>query len=788
MAEGADEVDVTGCEREPVHIPGGIQPHGALLALARGGITIEAVSDNTLQLLGAAPRELLGRVITGVPALRAYAELFAGLGQEELEERNPFPLALDNGAKLNLVAHRSDRRLLIELEPVRIEEAFEDAHFDNRIRAAIVRLRSPTTIQELCDRTAREVRRLTGFDRVIVYRFTHTWDGEVMAEDCADGARRYLGLRFPASDIPSQARTLYATTRLRMIPTSSYTPAALLGPAGGAAVDLTRATLRAISPVHLEYMRNMGVTASMGISLMRGDRLWGLITCNHETGKRFVPYQARSACALLGDVVSSVITQREEVLASERRVAYLGTQARLLQQIGQERDVARGLTALRPSLLDTVPSIGAALLHQGQLTTVGQTPAREAVQDLLAWLEARGPTPLDTASLPGLYPAASAFLEVGCGLLAVPITFGASAVVQGRTWLLWFRPELIRTVSWGGDPRKPVTASGERLQPRTSFALWKESVHLHSARFMPSDSAAAASLAEALTDVILEVETSRRLGETAALLEAANERLRQQVEENQRVELELRRSQQLEAVGRLAAGLAHELNTPLQYVGDSLVFLEEATAELLAASSAPAAPPSSTSDLPFLREQVPLAVSRALEGLQRVSSVVTALKHFAHRDAAQKEPADLDEALRTTVELAGSELRKVADLTLQLGPLPPVRCFPGDLHRVFLALLLNAAQAIAEVLGPDRPRGHLTVRSWAEPAAVSVSVEDDGAGIPEAIRDRLFSPFFTTREVGRGAGQGLAVARAIVVERHGGTLTFESTVGRGSTFTVRLPV
>jgi light-regulated signal transduction histidine kinase (bacteriophytochrome) len=780
-------LDLSQCDREPVHLPGSIQPHGALLVLDPERLTIECVSENTRDTLGHAAPDLLGQSIVAIPGLRQASPLLEALRQANLEEHNPFSVAFPNGRFFKAIAHRHDGRLLLDLEPDSPDADFQPAYFYHQVRTSIVRLRASAHLLDLCARAVREVRLLTGFDRVLVYRFTPDWAGEVVAEDTADGLPRYLGLRFPASDIPSQARALYAACRLRMIPTSAYTPSALVGRSPARPVDLTHATLRAISPIHLEYMRNMGVTASMGISLMLGDRLWGLITCNHESGERFIPYEARTACGLIGEIVSSLVGSMEETEAADQRVAFLAIQARLLQVVGQERDAARGLTRHTPSLLDVAGASGAALFHQGVLDTVGANPTPAALHSLLAWLESRGGAPFSTDCLPGVYPEAHTFRDLACGLVAQPISFAPGTAVKQRSWLLWFRPEVSRTVAWGGDPTKPVSASPERLHPRKSFALWKEAVHLRSAPFEPGQLAAVRSLAEALPELMLEIEASRQLQETATLLQASNLRLREQMDENQKVELELRRAQKLEAIGRLAAGIAHEINTPLQYVGDSLHFLSGASGELLAALAEHAPRPGSEDDLDYLRSEVPRAIGRSLEGLERVSTIVRAMKSFAHPDGAEKAPADLNQALTSTVEVARSEFKSIADVTLELGPLPKVSCYLGDLNQVFLNLLVNAAHAIQETLGPTRARGQITIRSWHVAPGVAISISDDGGGIPEAIRESIFLPFFTTKEVGRGTGQGLAIARSIVVDRHGGALTFESQVGRGSTFTIRLP-
>ncbi len=277
----------------------------------------------------------------------------------------------------------------------------------------------------------------------------------------------------------------------------------------------------------------------------------------------------------------------------------------------------------------------------------------------------------------------------------------------------------------------------------------------------------------------------------------------QDVTEQRRLELELRHSQKLEAVGSLAAGIAHEINTPIQFVGDNVRFLEEAFSGLarLIAKYQGAKPGTEDAelwedlrrmeeavDLPYLNEEVPKAVRETLDGIERVATIVRALKDFAHPDRSEKVAADLNKALESTLVVARNELKYVAEVETDFAELPLVPCHLGDLNQVFLNLLVNAAQAVEEVVKSTGKKGRIRVATRQDGNDVTVTIGDTGCGIPPEIRAKIFDPFFTTKEVGRGTGQGLAIARSIVVEKHGGTLTFESEVGHGTAFVVRLPL
>ncbi len=271
------------------------------------------------------------------------------------------------------------------------------------------------------------------------------------------------------------------------------------------------------------------------------------------------------------------------------------------------------------------------------------------------------------------------------------------------------------------------------------------------------------------------------------------------------LEISLRQAQKLESVGQLAAGIAHEINTPVQFVSDSVYFVREGVAELfgllrsyrglrdaagvsLPEAAAELAAAEEAADVEYLAAQVPKALDRALDGLQRVAVIVRGMKAFAHPDQKDKAPSDLNHALETTIAIARNEYKYVADVVTELGQLPPVTCYVGELNQVFLNVIVNAAHAIGDVVGRGETKGQIRVQTWQDGDFAVVSVSDTGGGIPEAVRHRIFDPFFTTKEVGRGTGQGLAIARSVVVEKHHGELTFQTEIGRGTTFTIRLPI
>jgi hypothetical protein len=495
----SDDIDWDLCAREPIQVPGSIQPHGVLLALD-DELRISRASANAAGLLGRSVEELLGtplgEVLETVPV--------ADLAEPDLTLVNPMSLRLRSGAPVEGVASRSGGLVLLELEPVgRGDEGFDTSYL--RIRALLQRLQRSATLEELVAVTAEEVRALTGFDRVMVYRFDPEWNGEVVAEACADDVVPFLGLWYPAHDIPAQARALYAATWLRLIAAVDYEPSPILPSAtgaDGAPLDLGSSVLRSVSPIHLEYLRNMGVDASMSISLKHGDRLWGLVACHHESGAHRPPYRVRAVAELVGQLVSTLLPGIEEAGSLERSLEVRSGRGAIADALA-----ARGTEALEDlgeEVLELTGATGAVVRTRGRQLVLGDVPPLEVVPAIVA-AAADGPV----ESLAAVDPALDAHKDVASGAL---VTRVAGSPDQ---YVVWFRPELLRDVTWGGDPRSQVVHVGARISPRRSFEAWTETVRRRARRWDQVEVDAAEWLGRHLTDVLLrEAQAQGQLADT----------------------------------------------------------------------------------------------------------------------------------------------------------------------------------------------------------------------------------------------------------------------------------
>ena len=494
--------NLTDCDREPIHIPGSIQPHGVLLAVDPASLKVVQIAGDTRRLLGVDPGDLLGH---GVEALVTQAELESLktlAAQEVTIPRSVFAFEMKvqhRGETLDATVHQSGGALVVELEPCLARPPLNPLSL---VQGMVTRVHKAPDLAGFLQAITDEVRSATGFDRVMVYQFLPDESGAVIAEAKHQDLEPLLGLRYPASDIPKQARDLYLLNRMRIIPDADYTPAALtpaLNPITGKPLDLSFSVLRSVSPLHLEYLANMGVDASMSSSVVIGGRLWGLIACHHRV-PRYVSHAVRSACELFAQMVSLQLGEKllSEVQAERFRMKKV--HAELVEAMVGQEDFGETLVNARPNLLDYIPAEGVAVWWEGKVTRHGPTPTDEQLSLLVEWLNTSVPEGVFlTDCLASQFAPARHYTGVASGLLALSVSR------TPRDYILWFRPEVSRTVTWAGNPAKPVDVTGDglRINPRKSFAAWKEIVREHSRPWGEPAADAAQALRLSILDVVL---------------------------------------------------------------------------------------------------------------------------------------------------------------------------------------------------------------------------------------------------------------------------------------------
>ena len=521
VQDAANEIAASeiGCESEPIHIPGAVQQHGFLLVTEAEFQTVLIASENTEQflrlplrlILGAQLETLLGRELMSVlrdlrhtPAVEQDG-LVTYLGSFRLQ-----------GEFFSVVSHRTGEERVLEFE--RQDQLVGPEMMNAVITNFVGTLSRLGNEAQLCDALVHQIADLTGFDRVLLYSFDHEGHGTVLSEVNHGRLPSYLGLRFPASDIPQQARALYVRNTVRIIPDASYTPSPLRGlpvPKAGLEAhqfDLSLSLLRSVSPTHLEYMRNMGTASSMSVSLVTEGRLWGLVS-GHHTAPRLVPYLVRSACDMLTKMASTQLASFHTASRLEQMVHFHTVQRNILTELAAEQNYLDGLASQLPQVLEITDATGVALVVEDRIVTHGAVPPEPAILRLTAWLNGKGDMEAWVSSHLSLdlhgsdQTWAEGLRDDASGLLA--IRFSA---VQHR-YLLWFRPEVVKTVRWAGEPEK-IIAANDSLHPRNSFAEWKEIVKGRSEPWSTVQVDSARDFRSALTTISLRrAEEAIELGE-----------------------------------------------------------------------------------------------------------------------------------------------------------------------------------------------------------------------------------------------------------------------------------
>ena len=729
------------CEREPIHIPGSIQPHGALLACRHPDLIIEHASVNAADYFMMPLNRILGARLEDL--FRSDAgHIRLALNNEQLDAKPAWLMSIalpgSSSPAWQMIAHRREDLAIIELE-----QAVDAANVGfSSVYPLVTRFMSDLaparSIDELNSIAAREIRQITGFDRVLIYRFDSDWHGSVVAEDRNEELPSYLDLRFPASDIPAQAREMYRRNRLRLIPDAAYSPVPItpeLNPRTGQPLDLTYSVLRSVSPVHVRYMKNMGTGASMSISILRDGQLWGLVSCHNKTPRR-VSFEVRNACDIIAQAFSAQIAAGEHRADAETRIRLKSTESRLLRHMAEQDTFLDGLTKNQEDLLACTGADGAAILFESECRLVGMTPSEPQVRELAAWLDREHADAgvFQSECLSEIYPAALEFAASGSGVIA------ASISSLHDSYIMWFRPEVLMTVKWGGDPRKPTEPDGQVLNPRNSFEIWKQTVRLHSRPWSAAEIDSARDLREAIVRIVLRTaeETAQLSGELA------------------------RSNQELEA---FSYSVSHDLRAPFRHIAGFAELLRERESDRLS-------------------ETGKRYLGTIIESAQFAGRLVDNLLSFSQigRASLQFSPvntATLVAEIRSQLALDSAD----RDIEWRIGDLPSVRADLFMLRLVFQNLLSNAIKY-------TRPREKAVIEIGSERGdrETIFHVRDNGVGFDIQYASKLFGIFqrLHRMEDFEGTGIGLANVRRIVT-RHGGRTWAEGEVNRGAAFYFTLP-
>jgi diguanylate cyclase (GGDEF)-like protein len=488
QAGASPALDLASCEQEPIHIPNAIQPHGAFVALLADSLIVTHASANLAEVTGLDAAAVLGRpMLAALGQVLSQAVAAVMNGADGLNTGTTYTMDGPDRQKLHLHVFRSGRHIGVDIQPVREEPMMASA--DSLLRSAVESLRLATRSEQLCALTVHCLKAMTAYDRVMAYRFAADGHGEVIAETRQPHMEPYLGLHYPAADVPPQARRLFLRQPVCLISDAGQTPVALLHDSGsddGTPLDLTLSALRSVSPIHRQYLRNMGVGASFTVALTKPDSegapsLWGMIVC-HSTTPRIPGPAMQSVLLMIGRIVSMLLGSLEEAEICAVLMARMSILRTLVDRMVEPQSVLRGNEEACADLLTLVGASGALVHMGGTAFTIGRTPPLHAAEQALSVLRAQADGEvLAVNDLALRYPELTDCMAEGSGALLVPL--------PNQSEVLWFRPEMIRTVSWGGNPDLHASADPltGRLSPRSSFAAWEQTVRGYGHPWAPAE-------------------------------------------------------------------------------------------------------------------------------------------------------------------------------------------------------------------------------------------------------------------------------------------------------------
>jgi len=480
-------VDLTNCDKEPIHIPGKVQSHGFLIAVEKPTYSISYISENASFFLNSSPKDLLEKPVSILnDFINPQATEFdiedllkLGIVRKSFDAISPYPIKI-NEQPFYLIISSSEHEWLLEFEPLTLQ--YDIQSLIGRAASAMLQGK---TVTALLKGAASEVKKLINYDRIMIYKFLDDGHGEVVAEEKESDLEPFLGLHYPASDIPQQARALYKLNLTRLIADVNREDSPIITFKENQPLDLTNGSLRAVSPIHIQYLKNMGVYSSFSISLISHGELWGLIAC-HNYSPKFIDYKAREGSKLIGQILSSALEYRQDEENSEIVAQFKNTANILTAHLNRDKYLADALTDHEINILDVTQATGAALIFENELRTVGTVPANDEINELAEWLKSSSDESVYyTHRLSEIFSPAKKYKNIASGILACSLSKELNEMI------IWFKPEQIATVNWAGNPDKETVKPTENgllsLSPRKSFETWSQVVNNTSEKWLPEE-------------------------------------------------------------------------------------------------------------------------------------------------------------------------------------------------------------------------------------------------------------------------------------------------------------
>lgn len=722
-------VDLNNCDKEPIHIPGRIQSHGFLLAADAQSLIITYISENINDFFDIQANTLLGAPLQQFEQLTGKEGEFRqliklGKAGKTFDTINPYPVQI-GGNSFYLIISVSGPLYLLEFEPVTLEYDIQ-----NQIGKSVSGILSGKNLKSLLHNTAKEIKGIIHYDRVMIYRFLEDGHGEVIAELKNEGLEPFYGLHYPASDIPKQARELYKLNYTRIIADVNTESASIITH-DNTDLDLTHSVLRAVSPIHIQYLKNMGVESSFSISLISHGELWGLVAC-HNYSPKFIDYKAREAAKLIGQIVSSALEYREGEEENDQYNAYQEAMSLLILHLTKDERIIASLAHQSYSLKDITAASGVAILFEKEITTIGKTPGKLQLRELFDWLKVTMDDAVYyTHCLPEIFHPAKEYKEIGSGIIACMLSKELDEMI------VWFRPEQITSINWAGNPEKPVVQSADglmNLSPRNSFEIFSQQVENTAVKWTSAEITNVIKIREKIISAI-----NKKAGEIRLL----NERLTRAYEE----------------LDTFSYTISHDLRTPLTSI--------KSYAELVMVSNK------------SLDEKGKMLLGRVVAGADKMSFLINEILKLARvgRAELELEKLDMDSLIKESATEVVSSLN-AGQTEIVFGDLPSISGSKTLITQVFNNLISNAVKYSGGAVNP-----RVVIGASIEEDEVIYKIEDNGIGIEvdhHAKVYELFKRMDNVKDI-EGTGVGLAIVKRIV-EKHNARIWFESELKVGTIF------
>lgn len=730
------QVDLTNCDREPIHIPGKIQAHGFLVAINSKSYAISYISENTAAFIGKKAEYFLGKSVNEL-------EKFLNISGEEkqltdllnlakhsknFDSINPYQISI-NQTNYNILLSISNEEIILEFEP-----AASDLDFDvqKTIGRSVSEILSGKNLNTLLENAAFEIKKIILYDRVMIYKFNEDGHGEVVAEVKNDDLEPFFGLHYPATDIPKQARELYKKNLTRLIAdVNSNSSAIITFNDENEPLNLTDSALRAVSPIHIQYLKNMGVQSSFSISLMDKGELWGLVAC-HNYSPRFIDYKSRDASKLIGQILSSALEYRQEEENTEKQHSIENAANELSKYIKLDNYISDALTSHPINIKDLTLASGAALVFNNTITRIGETPDEDQIKEIIVWLKNHmHDTVYYTHRFPEVFLPAKNFSNIASGILACMLSKELNELI------IWFKPEQLKSITWAGNPEKPVEIDENglmQLSPRKSFEAWTEIVKYTSERWSNKEVKTVIEIREEIMDSI-----NRKANEIRLL----NDRLQLAYDE----------------LDTFSYTISHDLRTPLSAI--------KSYSELLVATNK------------SLDDSAKKILGRVILGADKMNFLIKEILHYSRVGRADFEFSKINmQLLLQEIKNEVVSALKPENLELTIGETPVILGDKIMISQVFTNLLNNAVKYSAH----SNP-AKVKVEGVITKDETTYSVADNGVGIDVNYYSRVFELFKRMDNVKdyEGTGVGLAIVKRIV-EKHNARIWFESQLGVGTVF------